>query len=84
MAEEQKVLYYPDLVAGSLKQGSLILSNSIPLPDSLLSIMIMSQEFKEFFQSERTNAALKHIVERTKSNKLLLFLVHLNNAVQNH
>ena len=81
MAEELKVLYYPDLVAGSLDRGALILSNSLPLPDSVLSVLLMSDEFKEFFQNPKTNSALKFIAGKTKMNKLLLFLVHLNNAV---
>ena len=84
MTEEQKVFYYPSKVAGSLKEGSLILSNSIPIPDSLLSVIIMSDEMKAFFENQKTNDALLRIAEKTRSNKLLLFLIHLNNAVQNH
>jgi hypothetical protein len=76
------IKYYPELVKGNLKQGNLILSNNLPLPDSLLSLALLSPQFKEYFESESTYLALQKLVENSNVSQLMQLPIHINNGTQ--
>ena len=77
-----KVLFNPELVKGKIKQGHLILSNNLPLPDSLLSLALLSPQFKEYFENESTYKALQKLVENNNVSQLMQLPIHINNGVQ--
>lgn len=79
---EIKIEFYPELVKGNLKQGNIILSNNLPLPDSLLSIALLSPQFKEYFENESTFEALKKLAENNNVSQLMQLPIHINNGVQ--
>ena len=79
----EQVLYYPDLVKGTLKLGKIVISNQLSMPDSLITIALLSQEFKEYFENRTTYLNLQKMVEQGATNHLTQLSVFINNAIQN-
>ena len=77
-----EVVFYGDKIQGKEKQGTLVLSENLQIPDSLLGVLVNSPAFKAYFKSEDVRAKLNQALSQTK-NLNILFPIHLNNAVQN-
>ena len=79
---EIDIKFYPELVKGKLKQGSLILSNNLPVPDSLVSLALLSPQFKEYFENKSTYQALLKLAENNNVSQLMNLPIQINNGVQ--
>lgn len=79
---EEEVKFYPKLVKGELKQGTLILSNNLPALDSLLAVVLLSPEFKTYFEDPKTYEALKTMAAIPSLSQLMHLPIKVNNCVQ--